>query len=217
MTVKVIVFDFDGTLADTFDAIVRITDGLAREFGYKPASPEDIVHLRNLTSREIIKQSGVSLFKLPFIMRKVKAELNNEIQSVSLVTGMREVLISLKEQGNQLGIITSNSKENVNLFLHKQGLADTFKFICSGTTLFGKNKIINNFLREEKLAFERVIYVGDETRDIEAAKRSKVKAIAVSWGFNSKEVLAKQNPDFLIDSPSQLIEVVESLQQLVYS
>jgi len=217
MTVKVIVFDFDGTLADTFDAIVRITDRLAREFGYKPASPEDIVHLRNLTSREIIKQSGVSLFKLPFIMRKVKAELNNEIQSVSLVTGMKEVLISLKEQGNQLGIITSNSKENVNLFLHKQGLADTFKFICSGTTLFGKNKIINNFLRQEKLDFERVIYVGDETRDIEAAKRSKVKAIAVSWGFNSKEVLAKQNPDFLIDSPSQLLEVVESLQQLVYS
>jgi phosphoglycolate phosphatase len=53
-----------------------------------------------------------------------------------------------------------------------------------------------------------VIYVGDETRDIEAARKIQIQVIAVSWGFNSREVLAEQKPDFLISHPSQLIEVV---------
>lgn len=67
-------------------------------------------------------------------------------------------------------------------------------------------------MQQENLSFEEVIYIGDETRDIEAARKSYVKAIAVSWGFNSKEVLAEQNPDFLIHQPQELIKVIENLQ-----
>jgi phosphoglycolate phosphatase-like HAD superfamily hydrolase len=68
-------------------------------------------------------------------------------------------------------------------------------------------------LRKESLNPEEVVYVGDETRDIEAAKKSQIKVIAVTWGFNSKQVLAAQNPDFLIDRPEELIKVIESLQE----
>ncbi len=216
MTVKVIIFDFDGTLADTFDAIARICNRLAEEFGFKPASPEDIVQLRNLTSREIIKRSGVSIFKLPFLLNKVKKELNNEIKTLNLVLGIKECLIELNASAYQLGIITSNSPDNVNLFLQKNGLEGIFKFIRSGTTIFGKNKVINNFLKQEKLTSAQVIYVGDETRDIDAARKSNIKVIAVTWGFNSKEVLAKQNPDFLIDHPSELIEAIVGWQKLAF-
>ncbi|PSB03825.1 HAD family hydrolase, partial [Merismopedia glauca] len=60
----------------------------------------------------------------------------------------------------------------------------------------------------------KVIYVGDETRDIEAARKSKIKAIAVCWGFNFREILAKYKPDFLIDRPSQLLEVVQHLEEV---
>jgi len=212
MTIKVIIFDFDGTIANTFDVLVQITSRLLQEFGYKRASPEEIEQLRNLTSREIIKASGISVFKIPFLLRRVKADLKNEILSVKPIPGMKEVLIELSNQGNQLGIITSNSKDNVNLFLENNGLKGIFSFVCSGTTLFGKNHVINSFLREKNLRLEQVVYVGDETRDIEAAKRSKIQMIAVSWGYNSKEVLMHQNPDFLIENPSQLIEVISKLQ-----
>ncbi len=58
---------------------------------------------------------------------------------------------------------------------------------------------------------EEVIYVGDETRDIEAAKKINSKVIAVSWGFNTKEALARHNPDFLIHQPSELLDVMGSL------
>lgn len=210
MTVKVIIFDFDGTIADTLDAIVSITNRLAEEFGYKQTSQEDLAILRNLTSRQIIKHSGVSIFKIPFLIKKVKAELNNEIQELSAFPGIKEAFIELKSQGNRLGIVTSNSKENVTAFLRTNGLQELFDFIYSAPTIFGKSKVISRILKTENINIEDVIYVGDETRDIEAAKKTQIKAIAVTWGFNSKEVLAEQNPDFLIHQPDELIEAIRS-------
>jgi HAD superfamily hydrolase (TIGR01549 family) len=211
MTVKVIIFDFDGTIADTLDAIVSITNRLALEFGYKQTTLEELAQLKNLNSRQIIDQSGISIFKLPFLIRKVKAELSKEIQRLSPIPGIKEALTELKNQGNSLGIITSNSKDNVMAFLETNNLQELFNFIYSGTT-FGKSKVINKLLKQENISPEEVIYVGDETRDIEAARKSNVKAIAVTWGFNSKQVLAEQSPDFLIHKPNDLIEVVGSLQ-----
>ena len=124
--------------------------------------------------------------------------------------GIKEALIELKHQGNKLVIITSNSKENVIVFLEKQEMQEVFDFIYSGTT-FGKSKVINKFLNQNNINPQQAIYVGDETRDIEAARKSNIRAIAVSWGFNSKELLAAQNPDFLIHQPNELIDVIGSL------
>ena len=217
MTIKVILFDFDGTLADTLDALVKITNRLSLEFGYQPVSPEDILQLKQLSSREVIRQSGVSLFKLPFLLRKVRAELNSEIQAFSLIPGMKEVLLELHQQGNHLGIVTSNALENVHLFLENNEVQNLFGFIYSEMKIFGKSKVIKRFLNREGLKPEEVVYVGDETRDIEAAQQTQIRVIAVAWGFNSPEILASHQPDFLIHTPTELIAVVEQLQQLALS
>ena len=216
MTAKVIIFDFDGTIADTLDALVSITNRLAVEFGYKPIAQEELALFKTLNSRQIIKHSGISIFQLPFLVRKVKAELNKEIRTLSFIPGIKEVLIELKNQGNSLGIITSNSKENVITFLSEKNLQYLFDFIYSGTKLFGKSKVINKFLKQENIKPEAAIYVGDEIRDIEAARRSEIKVIAVSWGFNSEQVLAEQNPDYLIQNPAELIDAIRELgEQMV--
>jgi HAD superfamily hydrolase (TIGR01549 family) len=212
MKLKVIIFDFDGTIANTFDTLAKIINRLSTEFGYSPASPEKIAEFRNSTASHIVQSSGVSIFQLPFIIKKVKKELNQEIHLLKPIEGIKEVLIDLHEQGYQLGIITSNSSENVEAFLNSNNLKHLFSFLSSGTTLFGKNRIINKFLKQQNLRLEQAIYVGDEIRDIEAAKRSNIKVIAVSWGFNSKEILAQHEPDFLIDEPTQLKEAIASLQ-----
>lgn len=217
MTIKVIIFDFDGTIADTLNAIVSITNRLAAQFGHKPISQEELVQIKNLSSRQIIKQSGISIFKFPLLVGKVKAELNSEIQTVKPFLGIKEALIEVKSEVDRVGMLSSNSKENIVAFLEMNGLQDLFDFIYTGATLFGKSKVIKELLKQEKFKPEESVYVGDETRDIEAARRSRTKAIAVSWGFNSKEVLAAQNPDFLVHQPSELVEVIKSLQQAVIS
>jgi len=215
MSVKVIIFDFDGTLADTLDAIVGITNRLAKEYGYKPTAPEELAQIRNMSSREIVKQSGISIFKIPFLLKKIKSDLRDDIQEIKPVLGIKEALTKLKSEGNYLGILTSNSEENVRAFLKKHDMQNLFSSIYSETTLFSKHKVLNRFIKQNNLVPEDVIYVGDETRDIESSKKIHVKVIAVSWGFNSREALAKQNPDFLIHQPSELIEIMGNLQQIV--
>lgn len=209
MNQKVIIFDFDGTIADTLDALVNIANRLAVEFGYVQISPNELTLLRNLTSREIIKYSGVSLFRIPFLVKKVKSELKTKIKDLESIPGISEALIELKNQGYKLGIITSNSLENVSEFLQHHNLDNLFEFIHSGVTIFGKTTIINNLLRQRQIKPQTVIYVGDETRDIEAAKKANIKVVAVTWGFNSHEALAKEKPDFLINHPCELLDVVK--------
>ncbi|ARV62081.1 carotenoid oxygenase [Nostocales cyanobacterium HT-58-2] len=209
MTQKVIIFDFDGTIADTVDALVSIANCLAQKFGYIPITQEELALLRNLSSREIIKYSGISVLKIPFLVKKVKTELKSKIKELKPISGIKEALIVLNNEGYKLGIITSNSQENVTDFLKANELDDLFAFVYSGVTIFGKTTIINNVLKQKQIKPQEVLYVGDETRDIEASKKANIKVIAVTWGFNSQEVLAKQNPDFLIHHPSQLLEVVK--------
>lgn len=213
MSVKVIIFDFDGTLADTLELLIKIINRLAGEFGYKPASKADIERLQNLTSREIIRQSGIAIFKIPSLLRRIKAELNKEIHSVLPIKGIEKVLKELKQKGYRLGILTSNSPENVKIFLENNKLTHLFDYIYSGSTIFGKSKIMKWLLKQENLKPQEVIYVGDEVRDIEAAKKSRIGIIAVSWGFHSKQLLAKQQPDCAIDEPAQLIEAIARLQK----
>jgi HAD superfamily hydrolase (TIGR01549 family) len=204
---KVIVFDFDGTLADSIDVLLSITNRLSAEFGFKPATKEELAQLSNLTSWQILKYSGISIFKFPLLIAKLKAELQSEIPGIKLFDGIKEVLLELKNLGFQLGIITSNSRENVLASLENNGLQNTFNFIYSGTT-FGKHKVINRWMRRANISPEEVVYVGDEIRDIEAARRTGIKIVAVSWGFNSQEALTAHHPDFSIDRPQQLIEIM---------
>ncbi len=213
MTQKVIIFDFDGTIADTVDALVNIANRLAVEFNFIQIAPEELALLRNLTSREIIKYSGISVFKIPFLVKKVKSELKNKIPDLKPIDGIQEALIELKNQGQRLGIITSNSQDNVTEFLKINNLDNLFEFVYSGVTIFGKTTIINNLLRQKQLKPQEVIYVGDETRDIEASKKANIKVVAVTWGFNSYEVLLKQKPDFLINHPRELLEVIKASSQ----
>ncbi len=209
MNPKVIIFDFDGTIADSLETLVNISNRLAVQFGYKQTSLAELAQIQNLTSREIIKQSGISIFKVPFLVKKVKAELSLEIKTLNLFPAMGATLIELHQLGHKLVIISSNSKSNILAFLEHNNLAEIFYYIYSGSTIFGKDKVINKFIRQENIDIKDVIYVGDETRDIESAKKSQIIAIAVSWGFNTKEVLMKQNPDYVIEQPSELIDILK--------
>lgn len=214
MTIKIIFFDFDGTVADTFNTLVSITNQLAVNFGYKPLGEEELAQIKNLSSRQIIKYSGISIFKFPLLLAKIKSELRQEIYNVKAFPEIEPALLELRNQVCKIVILSSNSKENIIAFLENNNLQSSFDFIYTEAALFSKSKVINRILKQENIKPEESIYVGDETRDIDAAKRSRVKAIAVSWGFNSQEILAEHNPDFLVHQPKELIDIIKNLQQV---
>lgn len=207
----ILIFDFDGTLADTLDAIAQITNRLSVEFGYPPASPEDLAALKDLSTWEIIRRSKISIFKIPFLLRRIRREMQKDLQYIYLFPRVKEVLEELKNQGYSLYILTSNSRENVAQILDKYQILYLFDRIDSASTLFGKSRYIKNILKQENLQPQQALYIGDETRDIEAAKKAKIKIIAVSWGFNSPEILSRHHPDALIYHPQELIEVLNQI------
>ncbi|WPF90400.1 HAD-IA family hydrolase [Cyanobacterium aponinum AL20118] len=209
MALKVLIFDFDGTIADSRITLVKIANELADEFGYDPVTESDIVRLSNLSSKDVIIQSPIPAYKIPFLLRRVKRQLNEHIAYLQPFEGMEEALSNLKKKGCYLGIITSNLGANVSLFLRKNSLDNYFDFVYSANTLFGKNKVINKAIDKHHLLKDEVIYIGDETRDIEAAKKSNIKVAAVTWGFNSASVLKKYNPDFILNKPQELLDIIK--------
>lgn len=213
MTEIVLIFDFDGTLADSRKTLVEIANNLASEFGFDRVTEDEMIRLSNLSSRDIFYQSPIPAYKIPFLLRRIKSELNQKIASLEPFYGIKETLNILKKEGYILGILTSNLKENVLDFLHNNNLGEYFDFVYSASTLFGKHKILKKIIKKHHLPLEKTIYVGDETRDIEAAKKSKIKVIAVTWGFNSASVLAEYKPDFLIHQPQELTKIITFPQQ----
>ncbi len=203
---KVLIFDFDGTIADTLSLLVKVFNNLAGKYGFAPVSEELIERYRGKSAREVIAELKIDPLKLPFIYSEGKKEFNNHMRDVVAFKNIKEVLTRLKGKYG-LGIVTSNDTENVKLFLKANNL-EIFDFVFSEKTLFGKGKIISDVLKEYKFDREYVMYVGDEIRDIDAARQADIRVMSVTWGFNTKEALAKHKPDYLVDSPEEMEKVL---------
>ena len=209
---NVILFDFDGTIANSLEIGFQVTNRLAREFGYQQINLEEFKQLQNLSSREILKRLKISIFKIPFLARRFNTEFGRNIGQLMLIPGIKETLLELKQRGNRLAIVSTNSERNIRLVLEAHGLSGVFDQVLSSSP-FGKSRLIKKMIRQNRFSPETVFYVGDETRDIEAARKSRVAAIAVTWGFNSEKILAAQNPDFLIHNPHDLLDIANKTWQ----
>lgn len=209
---KWIIFDFDGTLADTVDAGIDTINFFAKRYGFRPVSKEDYPRLRDLSSREMLKAVGVSLWKLPFLARSVRKKFAAEIPKQKLFFGITSVLTQMKQQGYHLAILTTNSEANIAAFSVQNNLKDLFELVHAEKGLFNKGRRLKKLLRKHRIDARKTIYVGDETRDIDAAREAGVKSMAVTWGVNSKAVLQAHHPDFLIDKPEQLLEIFKKTE-----
>jgi HAD superfamily hydrolase (TIGR01549 family) len=198
------IFDFDGTIADTQLYLVSIANKLADEFKFNKIQPGDIEKMENMTSKEVCRYLRVSRWKLPRILLRAKGEYLQAIHTIQPFEGMKEIIEELKELGHDVGIFSSNSVENVHKFLAHHEL-DLFDFIGCTHKIWGKKSGLKKIMKAEKIDRKTVIYVGDETRDIEAAKKAGIKVAAVTWGYNSEDLLSQFRPDFLCKSPQDLL------------
>jgi len=204
-----VIFDFDGTIANTLGSIIDIMNGLSDEFGFRKIKENDVEYLRGKRPREILKYLGISIFKLPFVIRKTRQEINSHIALLSPSVDILPILKLLKENGCHLGIVTTNIEENVRKFLHANNL-DLFDFFYTAKKVFGKDRTISKIIKKMNIEKSTVYFVGDEVRDIEAGKKVGIKTIAVSWGYNTRDALGKEHPDYLVDSPAELEKIILS-------
>lgn len=202
-----VVFDFDGTIADTLSVVIRIANRFAEHYGYRKIPLSDLPKIREKKPNEVLKHLGISIFKLPIVVRKIRFEMNKEIAHLNTSADLKGTLVKLKESGCVLGILTTNSRENVMEFLKNNNL-ELFDFVYSGRAVFGKSRLLKKLMKAKTIPHNDPIYVGDEIRDVEAAKKAGIKVIGVSWGYNTKNALQKAHPDYIVEKPEELDEII---------
>lgn len=200
---RLLLFDFDGTIADTFDDGFHILNQLAEEFGFRPLRTEDLEKARDMRTRELMKFLGIPMTKMSRIARRGSEELHARMPGVKPLAGVPELLRELRGSGFRLGIVTSNTEANVRLFLRRFDL-DFFSFIRSSSKLLGKAHEIRGVIKAEKVPASEILFIGDETRDIEASQKAGIRIAAVTWGYNSRRSLERMKPDYLFDRAEDL-------------
>jgi phosphoglycolate phosphatase len=202
----VLLFDFDGTIANNLTSIQRICNDLSLKYRKIPLSQNEFDMLREKPTTELLNLFRIPYHKLPFIVRSIRERLSHDIPLMQSFPELPAILHTLSKNRITMGIVSSNSQKNIKTFLSNHSL-ELFSFIHSENSLVGKSRIISRILRQNNLNRSEVIYVGDEIRDIEAAHKTGIKAAAVFWGFNTKKALQSAQPDFLISTPKELLSL----------
>lgn len=200
---RLVIWDFDGTLANSLACGLSIYNQMAAKHGFKAI--DDPESVRCLTTRSFIKQHRIPILKMPRLIKEYLQIQKGEMTGIRLYDDIPEVLVSIRERDVRQGIISSNSRENIHLTLDSNGVTDLFDFVIGYPRLFGKHRAIAKLMRQQRVAPHEVLYIGDEIRDIEAARKVAIDIASVTWGFNNEESLAHHQPNYLFSEPLQLL------------
>ena len=202
------IFDFDGTIANTFDLAVSVLNRLSYKYNFNRINASEIETVKSKSATQLISDLGISKSMVPIIVSSARREMNRQIEKITPIDGVKNLVIALQSRGFNLGILTSNSSKNVKAFLAANQM-NYFSFIQAYSSLWGKNIQLRRLIKRFQLPRRDVLYIGDEMRDIDAARKSGVAIAAVTWGYNSKSVILQHQPDFILSVPNEMLEIVE--------
>jgi phosphoglycolate phosphatase len=206
MPYSLAIFDLDGTLADSLPWFLRTVNDVADRFRFRRVADEDVESLRHASSREILAYLQVPLWKLPLItrhMRKLKVDASADIE---LFDGVEAMLRALAASGMQLALVSSDSEANARRKLGD--LATLFAYFDCAASLFGKPAKFRRVIRRVGIDLADVIAIGDEIRDIEAARAVGITCGAVCWGYAAPAALRAQAPDFVFERMEDIVPAI---------
>lgn len=206
--IKTLIFDFDGTLADTLAFTVNSALEINRKLNLLNDEKIDVEKFRSMDSFEFIRQLEIPKLKLLYFLFKYQRKLVKNIVNINTFEGLPEMLGELKKKGVNLGVVTSNSRKNVKKFLKNNDI-ECFDFVYSSLDYFNKSKMLEKAVKKFHMNKDSVVYVGDEVRDIKAAKEAGIKVASVTWGYNFENILSSHNPDFIVYRPKDLLNLIK--------
>jgi len=205
-----LLFDFDGTIADSFHLGSKIANRIAPMYGQRQFTDEDFHRFRSLPVTKVLKELRIPFYKIPGAIKQALVEYRHLVHELEPCPGITDMLARLCGLGVTMALLSSNSNENLHLFLERHEMK-CFRWVEGTSGILKKHKRIYQQLKKHGLNPRDVIYVGDETRDIDAARKCGLKVIAVSWGFHTPELLCSHNPDYLVNDPQEIVKIALSL------
>ena len=204
--IKHVVFDFDGTIANTTPLVPEIINEVLEYFNKPILTEKELSHYMSIRWKKATKDLGIKWHHLPKYALTAQRMMNKKLDNVDLFENIKEVIEHLSENYTT-NIISLNSKDNIEQVIKNHNISSIEK-VFSTKGKVNKKKVLKKYLKEFNIKKHELLYVGDELGDIEACKKNDIKVIAVTWGYDSKEILSSGNPDYLVDSPLEISRIV---------
>jgi phosphoglycolate phosphatase len=205
MRYALVIFDLDGTLADSFPWFLSVLNTVAREFRFREVAEDDIEPLRHGSVHDILRKLEVPLWKVPRIATRMRAMKRADMAHIPLFAGVDAMLRALSDAGVTLALVSSDNEANVRDLLGEANAALISHFAC-GASLFGKAAKFKRVIREAGVEAGATIAIGDEIRDIEAARTAGIACAAVTWGYAAPDALRAHKPDVVFEKMEEIAE-----------
>jgi len=211
MSYRLAIFDFDGTLADSWPFFLSVFNDIADQHGFRRIDAEQAERLRHYGPRDVMRHVGMPAWKLPFASRSFIDRMRSVTRTgrIPLFDGIGQTLRELDRAGVRLAVVSSNAEENVRAVLGPE-LADLMRQYECGMSIFGKAARIRKVLRLASTPPAEALYVGDQTTDADAARRAGIAFGAVSWGYASIEALRRVTPEREFGAPADLLSLARA-------
>jgi phosphoglycolate phosphatase len=197
MAYTLVIFDLDGTLADSFSWFLTVINGVAREYGFRQVADDEVEPFRRAGSREILHRLEVPLRKLPAIARRLRALKREQLDAISLFPGVPAMLHTLRDAGLTLTLVSSDNEDNARRQLGQS--AALFSHFACGASIFGKAAKLKAVTHSARATAVQAIAIGDEVRDIEAARAAGIACGAATWGYSATDALVAMKPELVFE------------------
>ena len=207
MKYKLAIFDFDGTLANSFPWALSIVDEMAEKYRLNKVDLSEIEIFRGYDAKKLAKHYGVRWWKLPAMVNDARIMMSRDAHKIAVFEGVGDLLRTLSEAGVTLALVTANSLGNAQKILGPETFGFFSHYEC-GVSIFGKTAKFKKILRKSGFLANETICIGDEIRDIQAAQKAKISACAVSWGYTRVDALAAYSPDQIFTSMNEIAQKI---------
>ena len=207
MAYRLVIFDFDGTLADSADYFISMVNVVAEKFRFRKITEAEVEMLRGHSTREVISYMRVPAWKMPFIARHTRKLVSENTAEITLFPGVAELFAGIAAKGVRIALVSSNAEANVRKILGPDICSHIEIFSC-GASIYGKTPKFKKVIKQAKVSAAEVISIGDETRDIEAATKAGIASGAVTWGYAEPHVLASHHPTLLFNEMGEILAAV---------
>lgn len=200
------IFDFDGTLADSFPFFVSVYNDIADQHSLRRIDPAQVERLRRYDMRQMMRYVGMPAWKLPLAAASFTSLMQQHAAQIPLFPQVAPALHQLASSGIALTIVSSNSEANVRQVLGPDLSTLISQYEC-GVSVFGKSARIRKVLRRAAVAPAAALYIGDQATDAAAARRAGVDFAAVHWGYAPIDILRQVEPEHEFALPAALAAI----------
>ena len=216
--VKAVIFDLDGTLLDTLEDLANACNYALRSCGYKEHLVKDYVRFvgsgRYILIQRIVpeeyKENKDVINKVLALFDEYYGE--HMIDNTKPYDGIDDMIQSLKERNIKLAVV-SNKPDEFAGDVVKKYFGDDFEITYGqrpNHAVKPDPRTVYEVIEYLNINKEECIYVGDSDVDMNTATNAEVKSVGVAWGFRGSEELKKAGADYIIEKPSELLDILNS-------